>query len=87
VRCPTLAATRSGQLLVAPRLVVTLGVSATSWFLGRVTLAEVRGAVHRRPGVSVLPTYHPAAALRGGPRGEPMRLLRHDLQTAAGLVR
>jgi uracil-DNA glycosylase len=71
---------------VAPRLVVTLGLSATRWFLGPVTLGEVRGAVHDVEGVCVLPTFHPAAALRGGPAGEPMRLLRADLRTAVELV-
>jgi DNA polymerase len=72
---------------VAPALVVTLGLSATGWFLGRsVTLGEVRGTVHEVDAQQVLPTYHPAAALRGGPNGEPMRLLREDLALAARLV-
>jgi DNA polymerase len=37
------------------------------------------------PGVGrlrVLPTYHPSAALRHGPQGEPRRLLRDDLALA-----
>lgn len=70
----------------APVLVLTLGLSATGWFLGRVTLGAVRGQVHEVDGVRVLPTYHPAAAMRGGPAGEPMRLLREDLALAVGLV-
>ena len=73
--------------LLLPALVVTLGLSATSWFLGRTALAPVRGRVHDVGGLRVLPSYHPAAALRGGPQGEPMRLLRGDLALAAGLVR
>jgi uracil-DNA glycosylase family 4 len=92
-RAPSTAETVScrpwldAQLLeVRPRLVVTLGLSATRWFLGPVTLGSVRGRVHLVEGRSVLPTYHPAAALRGGPRGEPMRLLGEDLATAVGLV-
>jgi DNA polymerase len=71
---------------VAPALVVPLGLSATRWFLGPVTLADVRGRVHDVDGRRVLPTYHPAVALRGGPQGEPMRLLRADLQAAVELV-
>lgn len=71
---------------VAPALVVTLGLSATGWFLGRVTLGDVRGRVQEAKGQQVLPTYHPAAALRGGPNGEPMRLLREDLALAVRLV-
>ena len=69
-----------------PPLVVTLGLSATAWFLGRTALGPVRGRVHQVDGWRVVPTYHPAAALRGGPQGEPMRLLRSDLALAVGLI-
>jgi uracil-DNA glycosylase family 4 len=72
-----------------PPLVVTLGLTSAVWFLGRTTLAAVRGRVHEVDGPlerGVLPTYHPAAALRGGPNGEPMRLLREDLALAVRLV-
>jgi uracil-DNA glycosylase family 4 len=71
---------------LSPGLVVTLGLTSASWFLGRTTLSAVRGRVHEVEGRRVLPTYHPAAALRGGPHGEPMRLLREDLATAVRLV-
>ena len=71
---------------LAPALVVTLGLTSAQWFLGRCTLSAVRGRVHDVQGRSVLPTYHPAAALRGGPNGEAMRLLREDLAQAARLV-
>ena len=65
-------------------MVVALGLSATRWFLGPTSLAAVRGRVHDHPLAPVLPTYHPSAALRWGPRGEPRRLLREDLALAAG---
>lgn len=68
--------------LAAPRLVVALGLSATRWFLGPTTLAAVRGRVHDVAGLRVLPTYHPSAAIRFGPAGEPRRLLREDLALA-----
>jgi len=68
--------------LAAPTVVVALGLSATRWFLGPTTLGAVRGRLHDVHGVRVLPTYHPAAALRGGPQGEPRRLLREDLALA-----
>jgi DNA polymerase len=71
---------------MAPRLVVPVGLSATSWFLGRTALGPVRGRVHETDGLRVLPTYHPAAALRGGPLGEAMTRLREDLQLAVRLV-
>lgn len=73
--------------LVDPVLVVPLGLTATGWFLGpRLVLRDVRGRVHDVAGRSVLPTYHPSAALRFGPRGEPLRLLHEDLAVAASFV-
>jgi DNA polymerase len=71
---------------LSPSLVVPLGLSATSWFLGKTTLGAVRGVVHEVDGRRVLPTYHPAAALRGGPLGEAMTRLREDLALAVRLV-
>ena len=72
--------------LVDPALVVTLGLSATRWFLGPTALAPVRGRVHEAHGRRVLPTYHPSAAIRHGPQGEPLRLLREDLARAVALT-
>ena len=69
--------------LAAPRVVVALGLSATRWFLGPTPLTAVRGRVHDVDGRQVVPTYHPSAALRFGPAGEPRRLLREDLALAA----
>lgn len=74
--------------LAAPAVVVALGLSAARWFLGRgVALAGVRGRLHDVGGVRVLPTYHPSAALRFGPSGEPRRLLREDLALAVRVCR
>lgn len=72
--------------LLDPAVVVPLGLSATRWFLGPTALAPVRGRVHEVAGRRVLPTYHPSAALRFGPQGEPMRLLRADLALAVHLA-
>lgn len=72
--------------LLAPAVVVPLGLSATRWFLGPTTLAAVRGRLHDVAGRQVLPTYHPSAALRWGPGGEPEQLLRADLAQAVALV-
>ena len=72
--------------LAAPALVVPLGLSATRWFLGPTALGPVRGRVHDVGGRAVLPTYHPSAAIRNGPQGEPLRLLRADLRAAVALV-
>jgi uracil-DNA glycosylase len=72
--------------LVDPAVVVALGLSATRWFLGPTALAPVRGRLHDVDGRRVLPTYHPSAAIRSGPRGEPRRLLAADLALAARLA-
>ena len=80
--------------LAAPAVVVALGLSAAGWFLGPGTLSSLRGRLHEvdLPGtdgvrVRVLPTYHPSAALRHGPQGEPRRLLRDDLALAVQVSR
>lgn len=72
--------------LAAPAVVVALGLSATRWFLGPTPLAPVRGRVHEVAGRQVLPTYHPSAAIRSGPQGEPRRLLLEDLALALRLA-
>ena len=83
--------TEAQVALLDPWLVLALGLSATRWWLAEgqgepVTLGSVRGQVQDVGGRRVLPTYHPSAALRGGPAGEPMRLLREDLALAVRLV-
>ena len=73
--------------LVGPELVVALGLTAAGWFLGRgVRLGAVRGSVHEVGGWRVLPTYHPSAAIRYGPAGQPLAGLRADLALAAELL-
>ena len=70
--------------LSAPELVVTLGGTALAWALGAgVRLRDARGVVHDWHGRRLLVTYHPSAAIRFGPAGEPMAALRADLRLAA----
>jgi uracil-DNA glycosylase family 4 len=73
--------------LIAPRVVLTLGNFATRVILGTnegITRLRGRGyplpgsAVHR--GATVVPTFHPAAALRGG--GEVVAKMRADIVRA-----
>lgn len=79
--------------VVDPAVVVTLGGSALAWALGPGhRLGAERGRVHRVPLGStdrtyeVVPTYHPAAALRFGPAGGPRAGLEADLRLVASLV-
>jgi DNA polymerase len=74
--------------LLRPDLVCALGLTAATWFLGRrVRLASARGQLHEVDGRRVLVTYHPSAAIRFGPAGEPLAALRADLRLAASLLR
>ena len=70
--------------LAGPELVVTLGGTALAWALGTgIRLRDARGVVHDWHGRRLLVTYHPSAAIRFGPAGEPMAALRADLRFAA----
>ena len=70
--------------LANPSLVVTLGGTALSWALGTGhRLGDVRGRLHAWRDRSLLPTYHPSAALRFGPNGTPLAALAEDLRLAA----
>jgi len=80
-------------VLADPAVVVTLGGSALAWAVGPGRrLGAERGRVHDvvLPGAgdrtyAVVPTYHPAAALRCGPRGAARTALAADLRLVAGL--
>lgn len=67
--------------LLAPAVIVTLGNHATRHVLGtRDGITQLRGRVHEVGGAVVVPTFHPAAVLRGGAARE--RDLRDDLELA-----
>jgi uracil-DNA glycosylase len=78
--------------VIQPRVVVTLGNFASRLLLDTTTgITRLRGAVYPlkgwgpAEGTVVVPTYHPAAALRGGRRVEGD--LRVDLRLAASELR
>lgn len=77
--------------LVDPRVVVALGRTAAAWFAGpgaRIGVLRARGRVEPLwyAGRRLVVTYHPSAAIRFGPRGEPLRALRADLAQVAALA-
>jgi DNA polymerase len=73
--------------LLGPGLICALGRTAAGWFLGPgTTLAAARGRVHEVAGRRVIVTYHPSAAIRYGPAGEPIAGLRADLALIATLL-
>ena len=66
--------------LVDPKVIVTLGNFATKVILDRpVAISRVRGQRHTWNGRIVIPTFHPAAVLRGGGESSrTMQLVRDD---------
>lgn len=77
--------------LVDPAVVVALGSTAAAWFFGPdARIAALRAQAQVAPlkhlGRPVLVTYHPSAAIRFGPRGEPIAALRADLAQVAALA-
>jgi len=68
--------------LVDPRVIVTLGNFATRFMLDKpVSISRVRGQRFPLEGRTVIPTFHPAAILRGGGEASTqMTALRSDFQ-------
>lgn len=66
--------------LLDPQVVMTLGRSALTWAVNATTtLAQMRGQVHHWRGRHLVASYHPSAALRFGPNGQPHAALVADL--------
>ena len=64
--------------LIDPKVVVTLGNFATKTLLGtKEGITKLRGATYPYRNGVLIPTFHPAAVLRGG--GQPMAQVRADL--------
>lgn len=73
--------------LVDPAVICTVGAFATRWALGPdVRITKVRGQRFTVSGRLVVPTFHPAAALRSGPNGEQMQALRSDIALLAQVI-
>ena len=70
--------------LLDPWMVLTLGRTSLTWALGaKTTLAMARGVVHDWRGRRLVASYHPSAAIRFGPNGEPRKALEADLRFVA----
>jgi uracil-DNA glycosylase len=68
--------------LIDPAVIVTLGNWATRYILGQsVSISRVRGQRFPWSGRVVIPTFHPAAILRGGGESSrQMAAIRSDFQ-------
>jgi uracil-DNA glycosylase len=66
--------------LIDPKVIATLGNFATQLLLGRkVGITKVRGQRFEWRGRILIPTFHPAAVLRGGGAGLQMQQIGQDL--------
>jgi DNA polymerase len=73
--------------LVDPAVICTLGNFATRWALGPdVSISRVRGQRFTVSERTVVPTFHPSAALRSGPNGAQMQALTADIALLAKVV-
>jgi DNA polymerase len=71
--------------LIAPKVVVTLGNFATKLLLGTDQgITKLRGASYPLGETTLVPTFHPAAALRGG--GVVLAQMRADFVRAKQLM-
>jgi DNA polymerase len=71
--------------LVSAKVILTLGNTATRSVLKSTQkIGELRGVVVRRGRFDVVATFHPAAALRGGPN--VVTMMRADLQAVRVLL-
>jgi uracil-DNA glycosylase len=68
--------------LIEPRVIVTLGNFATRFMLDKpVSISRVRGQRFPLEGRTIIPTFHPAAILRGGGEASTqMVAIRSDFQ-------
>ena len=80
----------SAQLnYMRPLVIVTLGNFATKFILETTAgITRARGQVYERKGASIVPTFHPAAALRGGRFGgvSTIDAMRGDFATVRRLL-
>ena len=66
-----------------PKVIVTLGNFATRFLIEQpIGISRARGRSYERRGATVVPTFHPAAALRGGRFGglSPIDAIRQDFE-------
>lgn len=69
---------------VKPKFVLLLGATALKGVLGKGKITEIHGQVIEKEGITYIPTFHPAAALRDPRRMDP---LERDIKTFANAVK
>ena len=71
--------------IIEPKVIVTLGNFATRLLLDtKIGITELRGKMYQYLGFTLIPTFHPAAALRG--RAGVIENMRADLRKAKEII-
>ncbi len=71
--------------IIEPKVIVTLGNFATRLLLDtKIGITELRGKLYQYLGFTLIPTFHPAAALRG--RAGVIENMRADLRKAKEII-
>ena len=73
---------------IRPAIICTLGLPATQTLLGiRGSMGSLRGKIYRDGDILIVPTYHPAAALRDPrykkPIWEDFQILKREYEKAS----
>jgi DNA polymerase len=73
---------------IAPAIICTLGLPATQTLLGiRGSMGSLRGKIYKHGDILIVPTYHPAAALRDPrykkPIWEDFQILKREYEKAS----
>jgi DNA polymerase len=73
---------------IKPRVIVTLGNFATRFVLAKqVSISRVRGQRFEINGLTVIPTFHPAAVLHGGGNASPaFKALQDDFRLISSVL-
>ena len=67
--------------LIKPRVIVTLGKTATDFFIpGRASMGNRRGVFAEFKGIKVMPTYHPSYLVRNEGNRDLKRQVWEDMQ-------
>ena len=71
--------------IIKPRVIITLGNFSTRLLLNtKIGITKLRGEVYEYLGCTLIPTFHPAAALRG--RVGVIENMRTDLRKAKEII-
>ena len=71
--------------LLEPKVICTLGATALEYFTGESKIGKMHGKVMKtKSGLTIFPTYHPAAVFRNGSLKE---LLQNDIEKLPLIVK